>query len=68
MAYRVNARFKDGSINAQACVVDAPLPRRGDTVTIARHGLSVCMRVVAIWTPSTKFRGDGLRMVEATEI
>jgi hypothetical protein len=69
MAYRVNAQFKDGSTNsAPVDVADAPLPRRGDTVAIAKHGRPVPMRVIAIWTPSSKLRGDGLVMVEAREI
>ena len=69
MAYRVNAQFKDGSTNsARLEVVDAPLPRPGDTVAVTRQGLPVSMRVIAIWTPSSKLRGDGLVMVEAREI
>jgi len=69
MAYRVNAQFSDGSTNhAHADVVDAPLPRPGDTIAIARDGRSVSMRVVATWTPSLKFRADGLVVVEAREI
>lgn len=69
MAYRVNAQFRDGSSNnALAEVVDAPLPRRGDTIAVARHGRAVPMRVIATWTPSAKLRGDGVMMVEAQEI
>ena len=69
MAYRVNARFRDGSTNnALADVVDAPLPRLGDTIAIAWHGRFIPMRVIATWTPSSKLRGDGLTMVEAREI
>ena len=69
MAYRVNAQFRDGSTNsALADVIDAPPPRRGDTIAVARHGRSVPMRVIATWTPSSKLRSDGLTMVEAQEI
>lgn len=67
MAYRVNVQFRDlpGPV---ADVIDAPLPRRGDTIVIARRGLPVSVRIIAIWTPSTKLRGDGLVMVEVKEL
>jgi hypothetical protein len=72
MAYRVNVQFKDGSSNSPlADLVAATPPRCGDTITVARHGLPVAVRVTAIWTPSSKLRGptiDGLVMVEAREI
>lgn len=69
MAYRVNVQFKDGSTDSLlADVVAATPPRRGDTISVARHGQPVSVRVTAIWTPSAKLRGDGLVMVEASEI
>ena len=66
MTYRVNAQFRDGSTNnAPGDVVDAPVPRLGDTIAIVKDGRSIPMRVIATWTP---LRGDGLLMVEAREI
>jgi len=72
MAYRVNVQFKDGSTNGLLSdVVAAPPPRRGDTISVAKRGQPVSVRVTAIWTPSAKLPGpklDGLVMVEAREI
>ena len=67
MAYCMNVAFKDGSQVAE--VMNTALPRRKDTIVIAKRGggqVSVC--VTAIWTPSSKMGGDGLVMVEAREI
>ena len=69
MAYRVSARFRDGSANMSvAGLADAALPRLGDTISVARHGLVVPMRVIATWRPSSKLPGDGLLIVEAREL
>lgn len=69
MAYRLNAQFRDSlTANAPATVVDAPVPRRGETIIIAKNGECVPMRVIAIWTPSSKVNSDGLTVVEAREI
>lgn len=69
MAYRLNAQFKDGSTNSDRVeVVDAPLPRLGDTISIVRHDRPVAMRVTAIWTPSSKLRNNSLVTVETSEI
>ncbi len=72
MAYRVNVQFKDGTTNnSLADVVAGGIPRLGDTISIARRGAPVSVRVTAIWTPSAKSPGpmvDGLVIVEAREI
>ena len=68
MAYRVNAQFKDTTTSVHECVLDAPPPRPGDTVVISKQGVSVPMRVIAIWTSSSKLRGDGPVTVEVREI
>jgi len=70
MAYRVNVQFKDGSTNGpKAEVVDATLPRCGETIVVSRHGRPISLRVTAIWTPSSKVsKVDALVVVEALEI
>ena len=72
MAYRVNARFKDGSTNGPlADVVAAPPPPYGGTILITRNGRPVPFLVTAIWTPARKAQGpwtEGLVMIEAREI
>jgi len=66
MTHRVNAQFKDGGVMTE--VADAMPPRCGDLIILARRDRSVPMRVVAIWTPSSKLRGDGLLVVEMREV
>ncbi len=67
MAYRMNVQFKDGSQVAE--VMDSALPKRTDAILIPRQrGGQASVRVIAIWTPSSKMRSDGLVMVEAREV
>ncbi len=66
MTYRLNVQLRDGS-NPAAEIVDAALPQRGQTIVVAIRGRQVPALVIAIWTPSSKTRGDGLIMVEARE-
>ncbi len=72
MAYRVNAKFKDGSTNGPMTdIVAEPAPHCGDTISVSRHGHDVAVKVIAVWTPSSKTAGrdgSGLVMVEACEI
>jgi len=66
MAHRVNAQFKDGGLTTE--VIEAVLPRRGEIIVLVRRNRSVPMRVITIWTPSSKLRGDGLLVVEMREV
>lgn len=70
MTYRVNVQYKDGSTNGPAVdIVTATPPRRGETISVAKHGLLISVRVTAIWTPrlpGSKF--NDLVMVEAQEV
>jgi len=66
MMHRVNAQFKDGGLTTE--VIDAVLPRLGEIIVLVRRERSVAMRVVAIWTPSSKVLGDGLIVVETREV
>ena len=67
MTYRVNMQFKTGPSPVTE-IVAAALPQRGQTIVVAIRGGQTSARVVAIWTPSSKARGDGLIVVEAQEI
>jgi hypothetical protein len=63
MAYRVNARFKDGSTNGPlADIVAAKPPRYGETISLSKRGH-------AIWTPCLKqpSSSEPLIVVEACE-
>ena len=73
MAYRVNAKFKDGTTMSGplADIVAAEPPHHGDTIRISRRGCDVAMYVTAIWTPmvnSVSPAAGALIMVEAREI
>lgn len=72
MAYRVHAKFKDGSTSGPlADVVAAPPPQSGETICVTNQGRTVPMLVTAVWTPAAKIPGrtaDALIMVEASEI
>ena len=67
MTYRVNVQLKAGP-SPTTQVVDAALPRQGQTIVVEMRGCQISARVVAIWTPSSKTRTDGLIVVEAQEI
>jgi hypothetical protein len=52
-------------------IVAEPAPHCGDTISVSRHGHDVAVKVIAVWTPSSKTAGrdgSGLVMVEACEI
>lgn len=70
MAYRVNARFKDGSTNGPLAdiVADEP-PHYGETISISKHGHVVSVLVTAVWTPCVKSPSGSppLIVVEAHE-
>lgn len=73
MAYRINAKFKDGTTTSGplADIVAAEPPHYGDTICISRRGHDVAMLVTAIWTPavgSARPLAGALIMVEAREI
>jgi len=71
MAYRVNARFRDGYQDGWLSdVVAADVPRCGEMISVNRYGRDVLLFVTAIWTPSAKLkRGDSpIVMVEAREV
>jgi hypothetical protein len=72
MAYRINAKFKDGTTSGPlADIVAAEPPHHGDTIRISRQGHDVTMLVTAIWTPAgnrAKPASDALIMVEAREV
>ena len=72
MAYRVNAKFRDGTTSGPfADVIAAEPPHHGDTIRINRRGRDVAMIVTAVWTPAVKPAGpaaDALIMVEAREV
>jgi hypothetical protein len=70
MAYRVNARFKDGSTNGPlADIVAATPPRYGETISVSKQGQAVSVLVTAVWTPSLKSPSgpEPLIVVEARE-
>lgn len=72
MAYRIHAKFKDGTTSGPlADVVAAEPPHFGDTISVSKQGNAVAMQVTAVWTPATKpanHAADALIMVEASEI
>jgi len=72
MAYRINAKFKDGTTSGPvADIVAAEPPHYGDNICISLRGHDVAMLVTAIWTPAVNFAnpaGSTLIMVEAREI
>jgi hypothetical protein len=71
MAYRVNARFKDGYQDGWLSdVVAAEVPRCGETISVNRFGRDVALFVTAIWTPSAKLNESDSPtiMVEAREV
>jgi hypothetical protein len=71
MAYRVNARFKDGIQDGWLSdVVAAEVPRCGEIISVNRFGRDVSLFVTAIWTPSAKLKRDDSPtiMVEAREV
>ena len=72
MAYRINAKFKDGTNSGPlADIVAAEPPHYGDTIRISRQGHDVAMLVTAIWTPTgnrAKPASNALIMVEAREV
>jgi hypothetical protein len=72
MAYRVNAKFKDGSTNGPlADIVAAQPPHTGETISVSKQGEPVLVLVTAVWTPWLKSRSgpitDPLIVVEARE-
>jgi hypothetical protein len=72
MAYRVHAKFKDGSTSGPLAdvVADTP-PHFGDTISVSKQGHPVPVLVTAIWTPAPKFprqEAETLIVVEAREI
>jgi hypothetical protein len=74
MAYRVNAKFKDGSTNGPlADIVAEQPPHAGDTISVSKQGEPVLVLVTAVWTPWQKSRShagpvaDPLIVVEARE-
>ena len=71
MAYRVNARFKDGYQDGWLSdVVAAEVPRCGEMISVNRFGRDVALFVTAIWTPSAKLKESDSPtvMVEAREV
>jgi hypothetical protein len=71
MAYRVNARFKDGYQDGWLSdVVAAEVPRCGEMISVNRFGRDVALFVTAIWTPSDKLKESDSPtiMVEAREV
>ena len=76
MAYRVNARFKDGYQDGWLSdVVAAEVPRCGEMISVNRFGRDVALFVTAIWTPSAKLPSAKVKesdsptiMVEAREV
>lgn len=72
MAYRINTKFKDGSVNGLlATEIDRPPPRYGDTISVERYGQEVSARIFAVWTPAPKSPGsvlDASIVFEAHEI
>ena len=72
MAYRINAKFKDGTTSGPCTdIVAAEPPHYGDTIRINRQGCDVALVVTAIWTPamnSARPAASALIVVEAREI
>jgi hypothetical protein len=69
MAYRVNARFRDGYQDGWLSdVVAAEVPRCGEVISVNRFGRDVALFVTAIWTPSSKKGDSPTVMVEAREV
>lgn len=72
MAYRINAKFKDGTTSGPLTdIVAAEPPHYGDTICINRQGYDVTMLVTAIWTPMVNCTSPAARaliMVEAREV
>jgi hypothetical protein len=70
MAYRIKTKFKDGTTTeAFADIVASPTPRRGDTLSVSRHGQEVPVEVTAVWPPASKVAAvGGVAMVEAREL
>jgi len=72
MAYRINAKFKNGTAGGPLTdIVAAEPPRYGDTIYMSRQGHDVAMLVTAIWTPMVNCArpvAGGLIVIEAREI
>ena len=70
MAYRIKAKFKDGTTTgAFADIVASPTPRRGDTISVRWHGQDVPVEVTAVWIPASKVAEvGGVVMIEAREL
>ena len=73
MAYRINAKFKDGTTTSGplADIVAAEPPHFGDTICISLRGQNVAMLVTAVWTPAANSASppaSALIMVEAREV
>jgi len=72
VAYRINAKFKDGTTNGPLTdIVAAEPPHYGDTICVNRRGHDVTMLVTAIWTPMSNSASQvagALIMVEAHEV
>jgi len=72
MAYRINAKFKDGTTSEPpADIVAADPPHYGDMISINRRGHDVALMVTAIWKPagnSARTAVGALIVVEAREV
>jgi len=72
MAYRINAKFKDGTTSEPfSDIVAAEPPHYGDKICISRQGRDVAMVVTAIWTPAVnpaRPAANTLIVVEEREI